>query len=543
MARTAARVGILSVFHETNTFSPLLTVHPQRWFVGAELEGGFRGTSSVVGGMIDGAAASGYEVVPIFGALAIPAGLIPRVAADEIRAAVAVGLEAAGRLDGILLELHGALVAEGADDYEEDIVRLLRSTRPGIPIAAVTDYHANVATPRLGDLDLHLGYLTNPHVDIAERGYKAAQLLGRLLAGDIDPVRVHRGVGIVAAPVAQADASEPMHSLLKRAAEFEADGPGLLDVTVHAGYAYADVPHLGMGFSATADRYMAGSLGAATRAVTQLAEMAVELREGFTRSMPTATEAARIVVVDGAGMDRPIALIDTGDNINGGSPGDGTWLLRAVAEDGQFVRRTLIYVCDPELVGSLWTARPGVSARVSVGGWTGDGSGGPLPLDLTVVSRSDGVFHNRGPMSTGLRVNMGRTLVLRSGAMDAVVSEAAIQPNDPELFRSQGLEPSEYELIILKGAAAVRAAWQPIVGSFIDVATPGVTDSDVKRLVYRRARRPLWPLDDKPYVTDETIHDPHRRPLPSPAEPPPDQRVDGGERPPAEPLPKSPMLE
>jgi microcystin degradation protein MlrC len=484
------RVAILAIFHETNTFSSRVTdlaAFSHRWMLGQALQEAFLGTRTVVGGFLDGAVEHSLDVVPIFGAFATPSGIVTAEALAEIKQQVRDGLGRSCALDGILLELHGAMAAEGSSDPEEEVLQAIREVVGDIPVAAVLDLHANMARDRLTDADLIVGYRTNPHVDTYERGLDAARHLAAMLSGQLVPVTARRGIPVISAPIMQRSDTNPMSSILARARELEA-AYDLVDVTVHAGYAYADVPHLGMGVSVTARDHQRDI---AEWTADALAGLIWQSRHEFRCTLPTA--AVAFAEADALKAQALIAVVDTGDNINAGASGDSTWLLtEALAHSGT---RTLATIWDPAVVRAADGAPAGSHFPVRLGGHSGPSGGEPLTVDAEIVRVSEGSFKNSGPMATGSSVSMGRAAVIRIGACDIVVQTLPVQPNDPELFRCMGLDPSDYHVVLLKGAAAVRAGWSSLVSRFIDAGTPGLSDSDLEHLTFRRAIRPIWPLD------------------------------------------------
>lgn len=475
------RVGFLGVYHETNTFSSLRTgidAFQARWYVGDELLGAFAGTRTMGGGFIDGAADAGLDLVPVFGTYATPSGPVEPSAFEAVRSEVAVQLAHAGGLDGVLFELHGDLVVEGVADAEEELVAIVRDLLPGRPVATALDLHANLAAPRLRDVEVLLGYRTNPHVDTYDRGRDAARLLARVLGGAPVPYRAHRGLPVVAPPAAQRTDAEPLRSLLALADRLR-DDLGLLDVTVHAGYAYGDTESTGMGFSASADPDRAGAAEEAVERLVDAARSSVAL---FRAEYPDAATAIERALQLGA----PAVVADTGDNINGGAPGDTTWLAHEARRHPD--RRFLATIADARTLDRAREAGEGGRLAVRLGGAASAASGHPVEGEAEVIRLSDGVFHNVGPMAHGARTEMGGAAWLRIGGLDVVVQGVPRQPNDPGMFTSLGIDPARYDVLLLKGAAALRAAWQPIASGFVDAGTPGETDSVLERLDYRRAR-------------------------------------------------------
>jgi microcystin degradation protein MlrC len=478
-----SRIGIVGVFHETNSFSAHRTeieAFRPRWYHGAQILTAFTGSRTVAGGFLDENAAGGQESVPVFATYATPSGPISRVTFDTILATIADALRhRADELDGLLLELHGDMDVEGSADPEEEIARLVRQIMGDRPVSAVLDFHANMATRRLDDVDVLVGYRDNPHVDTYDRGREASLLLQRMLQGEAAPVRAHRGLGIVAPPVAQRTAIEPFASLNRRAREL-AEHPSIWSLTVHGGYAYLDADYTGLGFTAFAD---AGGLEVAEQAVTELQDLALALRPAFDSEYATAAPA----VADAVDRQGIVVIADTGDNINGGSPGDTTWLCQAARAHPD--ARFLTSLCDPFALERLRGVPLGAAVEISVGGWSGETAGEPLRGTAVVLARSDGVFTNEGPMSTGNRVDMGEACLVRLDNLDIVIQRRATQPNDPQLFLHLGVEPADFDALLLKGAAAIRAGWAPYAEDFIDAGTRGDTDSVLDRLPYRRFER------------------------------------------------------
>ncbi len=489
------RVGFAALFHETNTFAERPTDiegfrSRGRWLVGDELILSHAGTRTVGGGMVSGAEEHGLEIVPLVGAFATPSGLVTRSAFEEIRDRMTEQLAAASELDGLLLELHGALVVESSDDPEAELLESLREVIGTLPVAIVTDMHANMTARRTELVDILVGYRTNPHVDTFEAGQDAARHLARVIRENVSTVLVHAACPVLAPPIAQRTVDQPLVGLLNRARELERHHR-FLDVTVHAGFSHADVPSAGISFTITA---LEEDEEAAQAAVDELVARAWHGRAGFIAELPDVTQALDEAISLAQRTGRTVAVADTGDNINGGSAGDSVHLLAATLERGYRAATTL---WDPESVRLATKAGVGARLHLTLGGRSGSLVGEPVIDEGAVRWVGDGTFTNIGPMAHGARVTMGPTAVVRVGAVDIVLQTLPVQPNDPQLFRSVGVEPSEYELMLLKGAAAIRAGWSAEVVGFVDAGTPGVTDCDLSRLPYRNLHD-VWPLVERP---------------------------------------------
>jgi microcystin degradation protein MlrC len=489
------RIALAGVFHETNSFAASRTdldafARRNGWLEGEALAETYAGTRTVVGGMLDAAASHGLALQPVLGAYATPSGMVTRPAFETITDRILDGLRAAGDLDGVLLELHGAMVVEGLDDPETLLLEEIREVVADRPIAAVTDLHANVNAARTALLDVLVGYRTNPHVDTYEAGAGTARHLADLLADGGATELVHAAAGVVAAPIAQRSDQVPLLRLLARARELERRH-GFRDVTVHGGYAYGDVSYAGV--SVTITTASRADSAVASAAAEELTTLAWHHRREFATALPEAAEAVQLAAARAGEAGGPVAITDTGDNIGGGAPGDGTWLLHAVREARGL--RAATTLCDPEAVTRASRARRGATLELELGGRREPSGGPPLAGTATVRAVTDGSFKNTGPMAHGAQVTMGPTVVVSVDDVDIVVQSEPVQPNDPELFRSVGIDPSSYDLLLLKGAAALRAGWSALVTGFVDAGTRGVTDCDLTRLPYQHLQG-VWPLDE-----------------------------------------------
>ena len=486
------RVALAGVFHETNTFASSCTdvgafERRNGWLGGGQLIDAYAGTRTVVGGMLEAASQRGLDVVPVFGAYATPSGMVTRAAFEAIVDRICEGLSAAGPVDGLLLELHGAMVVDGLADPETHLLDQVRAILGDGPIAAVTDLHANMTHRRCERLDILVGYRTNPHVDTFESGADAATHLFECLTGGQPTVLTHARSGVLAAPIAQSSDQLPLLRLLQRARELERRHR-FLDVIVHGGYAYADVPHAGLSFTVTAHEI---DRSAAEQAVDELATLGWQHRHEFATDLPDEHAAIERATRQAHDHGGPVVVADTGDNIGGGSPGDGTWLLHALLETGG--PSTAATLCDGAAVQQATAAGVDATVELQLGG-RGEALGGaPVVAPVRVQALGDGAFTNTGPMAHGARVTMGPTAVVSMGSLDIVLQSQPVQPNDPELFRSVGVEPQNYDLLLLKGAAALRAGWSSLATGFVDAGTRGVTDGDLTRLPYRQLRD-VWPL-------------------------------------------------
>jgi microcystin degradation protein MlrC len=448
-------------------------------------------TDTEIGGFLAAAQELRFEAVPTFAAWAWPAGPLTddcfRTVLEHLRA----GIEAAGEIDGLLLTIHGALLSETEEDADGVILAEARSCLgPGVPLVATFDFHANLSPLMVASCDALIGYNTYPHVDLRDCGAEAACLLHRMLAGEIRPMMALTKPPLMPHIVRQRTADGPMAALMRMARQAEGRA-GVLRVSVAGGFAYADVPRMGMGILAIAD----GDGDLAAEVAHEIAEEAWARRKEFAADLPDARTAVRQALAAPGG---PVVLADLADNVGGGSPGDGTELLAellAQLEGRPATGPALVLLADAEAVAQAIGAGVRERVRLRLGGKADRDHGDPVWVEGEVRLIADGRFLNRGPMRDGLVDDQGRTVVLECGPLLLVLTERKMPMWNLEQLRSLGIEPTRLGIIVVKGAVAHRAAYGPIAAEMIEVATSGACAGDVRQFTYQNVRRPLFPLD------------------------------------------------
>lgn len=479
------------ISHETNAFSPIRTelhLFGERGLSeGQAILRAHAGTRTGIGGFMDFCRESGDELIPTLSASATPSGLVASEAYAVLKQKLLSGIRAAGKIDGVLLCLHGAMVVEGIPDAEGDILAAVREqVGPGVPVAATLDYHANVTDLMVAKADGLFGYNTYPHIDSWERAVEAAGFVSGMLDGKIRPashvVRPPLAPGVVPARTGWG----PIKKLMDKAFVYEKQ-PGVVNVSVYGGFVYSDIAEAGLAFLATTN----GDPALARRIAQEMASAAWEMRHEFVTDMKPPVEAVKYAM---AYPGAPVVLADVADNTGGGASGDGTELLRALLEQGAH-DAVVITIPDPEAVALAFRVGVGGDFDGLVGGKIDDLHGAPMQVKGTVRLLSDGRFVHRGPMGTGMVANVGRTAVIVSGGVEIIVNERRFQPVDPEVARSVGIDPAHRKIVVLKSAVHYRASYEPFAAEIIEVDGPGLASPNLARFEFKHVRRPVFPLD------------------------------------------------
>ncbi|MCP9485298.1 MAG: M81 family metallopeptidase [Gaiellaceae bacterium MAG52_C11] len=467
------RVGVVGLWHETNTYSARAT--SLREFEAFEFLRGddvFRrhaGTATVIGGMLE---STDLELVPILSAGAWPAGPVTQDALEAIFGAVERELEAARPLDGLLLNLHGAMVGEQLGDPELELVQRLRAELGEVAVAAVLDLHGNPSPALIELCDAIVAYDTYPHIDMRARGREAARLLAEIIRGRA--LRTFAGkVPLLSSPLAQATDERPMRELKARAQEL-ADQTGVARISLLPGFPYSDVERAGFTILVTSERKDEAT---ARDAVATLMREVEALRDEFkiVRDDPV-TAVSRALEA----RKRPVVLVDVADNVGGGAPGDGTALLAELLDRG--ATGAVVPVADEGVAREAARVGAGGTLRADVGGKTDAWHGSPVPIVGRVDRVTDGRYRSTGSWMTGQEFSMGTTAVLDVNGATLVVTERAVPPFHAEQLLSVGIDPREAAVLVVKGAIAWRAAYGDIAGTVIEVDTPGICPLDPTRL-------------------------------------------------------------
>ncbi|PPR60929.1 MAG: hypothetical protein CFH10_01336 [Alphaproteobacteria bacterium MarineAlpha4_Bin2] len=484
--------------HETNTFSPVPTslkdfgrVGPTDGpAVGDDTFRFYRDTNNPVAAYIDLAEASEVELDFPFAGNAHPSAPAPDEIIDQCSAEVIASIEKG--CDALFLDLHGAMVTQGFDDGEGELLRRFREVAPELPIAVALDYHTNLSAAIVENATVICGYRTYPHIDMYETGLRAGRTLLRALSGEVRPVMAWHSLPILTHMNRHAPSMQPMQAVMERAMMAEAEGV-ILNASLFGCFPLSDIPHVGLSGIVVAD----GDRDLAERYLFDLMRELWEKREEFVFEVEpiekSVAEAKAVVAGDG-----PVILIDHGDNCGSGGNQDVMDVLTEI------IAQELDNVCagpfcDPEAVAHLIDAGVGAKITVQLGGKVDMPAmslkGQAVEVTGTVRCISDGSFTVTGPMFTGVQMNIGRTVVLDTGRIELVISEGRFEPFDQGCFTHVGIDPAKKDFVLLKSRQHFRAGFEPIAREIVMVSGPGTCTSDYSLFPWKRVRRPLFPLD------------------------------------------------
>ena len=488
------RIFVAMVSHETNTFSTIPTDRGQ--FEARDLRYGgeilevYRGTGTCLGGMIAVAEQRGLTLLPSVAASASPAGRVTTDIFQAVKDRLLADLRAAGPLDGVLLDLHGAMVLEGLDDGEGDLLAAVRRTVGStLPVAVTLDFHANLTAAMVRHATLLHGYKTYPHVDMAERGREAAERLLDVMQGRLRPTVAWRQPSLLPPIAGQLTTRGPMRRLSDLATELE-QRPGVVSISVFAGFPLADIHDAGLSVYVITD----DNQTLADECAERIVATAWEHRREFIHHAPVVPEAVAAALAQSS-HGRPVVLADIADNTGGGAAGDTTELLRELLRVGAR-GTTVACLWDPDSVQACLQAGVGATITISVGGKIDPRHGAPLRVTGRVRTLSDGRFIHQGPMLRGVEGRLGPTAVLDVEDVKIILISRRWQALDPEMIRFVGIDPARERILVVKSTIHYRAAFEPLAHAIIEVDAPGLSSSNLARFPFKHVRRPIFPLDE-----------------------------------------------
>jgi microcystin degradation protein MlrC len=484
-------IAIASIMQESNTFSPVATRYEDFSPVfGRAVLDRHRGKLTEMGGFISALEERGIRIRPVCAAWAITAGRMLRRDFDRLVHEFLEQLRHAGRIDGLLLALHGAHTAQGIDDAEGHILEQARDLLgPKIPIVITLDLHANVTRRMAEACNGIFGYRTYPHIDMFESGSRAAAFCLNILDGTIDPVVEFRKLPMIVPAENMQTTGGPMHRLQTRARRIESKGQAHA-VSIFGVQPWLDIEEMGCSVVAVGSRGQART----ARAACDLARQFWDIRREFdVKLVPVKTAIRRAIKTDGG----PVVLSESSDSTGSGSPGDSTGVLKELLR-AKLNGPAAIFVVDPEAVATAMEVGVGSTVTMNLGGCLDRRNSQPVLVTARVRMLSDGRWtpSARG-YNPGIEQSMGRATVLEAGQVRILVGERSTMTVDPELFRSHGIDPAQMKIVVVKSPAGFRAAYGPIAKDMMVVDTPGVSTANLKTLPWRRVPRPIYPLDPR----------------------------------------------
>ena len=487
-----ATIAIGGIMHESNTFNNVPTdraaFESGRLVFDSDLLDIWGDAHHEIGGFIEGASTYDWDLHPTLMAAATPAGRVTDAFFNEIVTELIQRIQSVPNLDGVLLALHGAMVVESYPDGDGEVLRRMRrALGANFPIVSTLDHHTNVSEQMVAESTALVIYKTNPHIDQRQRGLQAAEILMCTVRGEINPTQALAKPQMIFNILHQYTNVEPMRPILQEAAQLETRS-NVLAANIAAGYPYADVHEIGPAAVVVTDN----DLQLAQTEAERLSKMLWNVHNQLDINLPDAAASVAQAMKSEA---HPVILVEMGDNIGGGSPGDSTFILSELVRQKADGFVCILYA--PQEVEACIRAGVRGEVNLTVGGKSDDLHGSPVPIRGHVRLIHDGYYEETEPRHGGQRYqDQGVTAVVEIEEKNQIVltSKRQVPFSLHQLF-SLGIDPRGVKHIVVKAAIAYRAAYEPIAGKIIEVDTPGLTAVNPLHFTYENVRRPIFPLD------------------------------------------------
>lgn len=474
------------IVQESNTFAPFPSTMADFAVERGEAILASRGTNTEVGGFLDELDALGIEAVPMLSSWAVSAGPMDDRTFETLSGLLIDSLPP-GHIDGVLLALHGAWLSQSYPSADAEIAARIRMViGRGTPLVVTQDYHANISQRLLKNVQGLVGYRTYPHIDMAETGRKAVRLLHQIVTANLHPYLYRLPIPLIASAQRATTEQPPISDIMARLdRELSADD-------VLASSFFCVQPWLDREEVASSLLVVARSRNEKVPEVmSSIADELWRRKEELRIDWTTAEDLVAEVFKE---KQLPVIVSEAFDATSGGSPGDHPGLLRILYPHRESIR-ACIYMVDPEAAAKAHRIRAGGVYRGPVGASLDSRFGAPVEIEARVLYLSDGAFSNQGPVFHGRRLDMGPTATLEAGKLKIVIASRAVMTVDPELYRSQGVEPADQDLVAVKSPALFRPGYASMLGRVIHLDMPGVCRGNLTKVPFEKIGRPIWPLD------------------------------------------------
>ncbi|MBB1091782.1 M81 family metallopeptidase [Rhodopseudomonas palustris] len=484
------RIAVGGFLHETNTFAPTKAtwndfVHGGGWpamTFGADVLKVMRGINVGLAGFIEEAEMKGWELAPTIACGASPSAHVTEDAFERIVKIMIDGIKAAGRLDAVYLDLHGAMVTEHLDDGEGELLARVRKViGPNLPLVVSIDLHANVTPAMIAHADALIAYRTYPHVDMADTGRASAQHLDLLFQSGRRLAKAFRQLPFLIPISWQCTFDEPTRGIYAKLAALQSDAVPSLSFA--PGFPAADFPDCG------ASVFAYGRTQAeADAAADQVAALVIGHENDFDGTIYSPDDGVQLAMEIARGATRPVIIADTQDNPGAGGDSDTTGMLRALVRNNA-QRAAIGVIYDPASAQAAHQAGVGATVQLALGGKSGIEGDAPYEASFVVERLSDGRFIAPGPYFGGREMEMGPSACLRIGDVRVVVSSHKAQLADQAMYRYVGIEPTQQAILVVKSSVHFRADFQPIAERLLICAAPGAMPADTASLPWTRLRK------------------------------------------------------
>jgi len=472
------------LMHEVNSFSPVITTErnfkADHLFYGEDVIASAIGEDKQLAGflsVVEKRGAGRVKAIPLVQAKSLSGGPVDSLFYAKIKNVILDGVSNQERVDGIYLSLHGAMGVQGMFDPEGDLIAAVRAAAgPETVIAVSFDLHANVTRRRAENADIIVGYHTNPHRDHFKTAYRAGDLLIRTVMGEIEPVMVVNKMKLLKGGGINVDFLQPFRPIFSRMKKMEKQEE-VLSVSFFPVHIWIDEPELGYSTIAITD----GNRDLAGKLADELSDMAWAVRD--VPQPPGNSPEEAVAIARDKKLARALGTVvfcDVADAPSAGTPGESTWILKALVEEGSDLT-SYVSVRDAQAAEEAWQYNIGDEITLSVGGKIDTVYNAPFTITGFVASKQETSF--------------GKTVIVKHDGVHLIISELPMALKEPGDFKSLGLSVWKADIVAVKNLFPFRYNYLLYNRKTVNVMSPGFSSIDPFALKYVNIPRPIYPLD------------------------------------------------
>jgi len=493
------KVFLCGLHQESNSFNPVLaTFESFRCLRGDELITLGKDAGYTIFGMVEGL--STYGITPLCGSYlnAGSGGPIDAAVYESFMGETLADIKKAGKLDGVLVELHGATLSNKSIDVCGDILESIRNlVGEDVVVSASCDLHAKVTEKMAKNADFISGFQAYPHIDLYETGKRAAEVLCAKMGGkNLKMARV--SLPVIAPAHGYTTTAGNLKTLMEKGFLLKKEGT-IFDFSIFQVQPWLDSPDVASSVLVIADDE--------ERAKTVATDLALEefsiRKELQGQALLTIEEVIQKALANKSG--KPIVLVDSADSSNAGACGDSAAVIEALLPY-QNVLKAAVDVKDAPAAEKAFSLGVGAVADFTLGATLAPELSKPvLVKNAKVKSLHEGSFERFGPQAKGNICRIGKTAVLEVGKLLIHVSANAQANGDLNFYRGFGIDPLAQQLVNIKACTSFRAGYEPVSEEICNTSTPGAAGTVLKDLPFKKRPVPLYPFEE---ITEQDITEP-----------------------------------
>ena len=489
----AKRVGVASIIQETNTFSAnqstMQDFEIQGIWLGADVETQSQGMNIEVAGSLERLRTHGFEAVPLMRAWAMSGGVFLETELTKMKALLKREILSAGTLDGLILNLHGALVSESDDHTDAQIAEFAREILgPEVPIVVTHDLHGNPSRRIVAASDALIGFRTYPHIDQGDTGRRAADLMNELLSNNRRLGTVLKKLNMIIPAETMGTSDQPLLQIRELADSLIDDE--ILDISLFPVQPWIDVTEVGFGITVV----HSGNDERANQCAEIIRAALWKIHREFQATLYSVDDAIDSAIKGYQGKMQVLA--QSSDAPTGGSTGDDSRVVAALVNYGSDIPSACTVV-DAPAVDKAFTQSVGDDVVLSLGFQIDPRWGSPVAVNAKLINKGDAPVVLTGPAMTGQVVSIGRWVVLESSnKVKILVSESGTTTFDPAGYEIAGINLDECVIVHVRSPLLFKSGFAGRYGQAFSLDLDGPTTPNIKKLKFSKVPRPMIGLDE-----------------------------------------------